>query len=50
MKTFKGYIIYNCKFKESDYAEYFLIYINHKLLEKIKDLFDLNEIILLCNL
>lgn len=47
--TMSYYIIYNCKCIESDYMKNILIYIYYELLQEIKDLFDLDEIILLEN-
>jgi hypothetical protein len=49
MKEFKYYIIYNCKFIESDYTKYILTYINYELLVEIRNNFNLDEINLLAS-
>ena len=49
MKQFRNYIIYNCNCRASDYADYFLTYINSKLFYEIVILFDLDETMLIEN-
>jgi hypothetical protein len=45
----KGYIINNCNCKGSDYEDYILVYISYRLLDKIIELFNLDEIMLIEN-
>ena len=49
MKQFKDYIINNCNCKGSDYEDYILVYISYRLLDKIIELFNLPETMLIEN-
>jgi hypothetical protein len=49
MKQFRNYIIYNFKCRESDYKDYILVYISYRLLDKIIELCNLDETMLIEN-
>jgi hypothetical protein len=49
MRQFKNYINYNCKCIKIDYKHYILVYISYRLLDKIIELFNLDETMLIEN-
>jgi hypothetical protein len=49
MGEIERYIIYNCNCKGSNYKDYFLTYISFILLDKIIELFNLDETMLIEN-
>jgi len=49
MKQFRNYIIYNCNCTGTDYITYIFVYISNDLLDKIIELFNLDETMLIEN-
>jgi hypothetical protein len=49
MRQFRNNIIYNCNCIALDYKEYILDYISYRLLDKIIELFNLDETMLIEN-